>query len=61
MGLGTFLKETQTELKHVSWLTRRQTIIYTAIVIVISLGVAAYLGALDYIFSKALQFALSHF
>ncbi len=61
MGLGTFLKETQAELKHVSWLTRRQTVIYTAIVIGISLGIAAYLGALDYVFSKALQFLLAHF
>lgn len=61
MSLGTFLKETQAELKHVSWLTRRQAIIYTAIVIGITLGVAAYLGALDYIFSKALQFLFTHF
>jgi preprotein translocase SecE subunit len=61
MGIGTYLKETQSELKHVSWLSRRQTIIYTAVVIAISLGVAIYSGALDYVFSQGLSFLLTHF
>lgn len=56
MGIGTYLKETQAELKHVSWLSRHQTLIYTGIVIAISLGVAIYSGALDYVFHSVLNF-----
>ncbi len=52
MSIITYLKDTHTELKHVNWPTRQQTIIYTAFVIVISVGVAYLLGVFDYIFSK---------
>lgn len=55
MGLITYLKETKGELTHVSWPTRRQAIAFTVVVIVISLIVAAYLGALDFLFSRALE------
>ncbi len=61
MNPFTYLKETRTELKHVSWLSRRQTLIYTLIVVAISLGVAIYSGALDYVFSQGLKFLISHF
>jgi len=50
-----YLKETRTELKHVIWPTRRQTIFYTLIVIVLSVLIAYYLGIFDYIFSKGLE------
>ncbi len=46
-----YLKDTQTELKHVSWPTRRQAIIFTCIVIAVSVAVAAYIGALDWAFT----------
>lgn len=46
-----FLKEAKAELKKVNWPSRRQTIIYTAIVIGISIVVAIFLGGLDYFFS----------
>lgn len=42
-------------MKHVSWPTRRQTIIYTLVVIGISLTTAVYLGLWDYIFSLFLK------
>jgi len=61
MNPFTYLKETRAELSHVSWLSRRQTLIYTLIVIAISLGVAIYSGALDYIFSQGLSFLLHNF
>jgi preprotein translocase SecE subunit len=38
-------------MRHVSWPTRRQTIISTAVVIAISLAAAVYLGLFDYLFS----------
>ncbi len=47
MSLINYLKETKEELKEVSWPTRRQTIIWTILVIVISTIVAVFLGAID--------------
>lgn len=53
--LTTFLKETKTELKKVSWPTREQTVQYTLVVIGVSLVVMVFLGALDYLFSYVLN------
>jgi preprotein translocase subunit SecE len=50
-----YLKETKTELKHVIWPKRSQTIFYTLIVIILSVVVAYYLGLFDFIFSKGLE------
>lgn len=55
MSLITYFKETRAELKHVTWPTRKQAIMYTAVVIVISLLTAAYLGFFDYVFSALLK------
>lgn len=49
-----YLKETKTELKHVIWPKRSQTLFYTLIVIVLSVLVAYFLGVFDFIFSKGL-------
>lgn len=49
-----YLKDTRGEMRHVAWPTRMQTIVYTTIVILISLFVAAYLGFFDYIFTTSL-------
>ena len=43
----TFLKEVRVELAKVSWPTRKQTVIYTVIVIGVSLFFAVILGVLD--------------
>jgi len=42
-------------MKHVSWPSRNQTIIYTIVVIAISLFTALYLGAWDYLFTDLIQ------
>jgi len=55
MSILEYIRETRAELKHVSWPTRRQAILYTAIVIGISVGVALYLGLFDYIFSTLIE------
>jgi preprotein translocase SecE subunit len=49
-----YFKDTRSELNHVAWPTQSQTIIYTVLVAAISLGIAAYLGAFDYVFTTAL-------
>ena len=53
--LSNYLTETKEELKHVSWLSRKQTIMFSVLVIVISIAVAAYLGFFDYLFSLGLK------
>ncbi|MBU1102088.1 preprotein translocase subunit SecE [Patescibacteria group bacterium] len=51
----TFLKEVRLELKKVTWPTRQETIKHTLAVIVISLAVAAFLGAADLLFTWLLN------
>ena len=56
-----YLKAVRAELKHVSWPSRNQAVGYTALVIAISLGVAALLGAFDFTFSRGVEFLLRAF
>ena len=51
----TYLQNTLSELKQVSWPSRQQTIKLTVIVITISLVVGAYVGLLDMSFTKILS------
>lgn len=53
--LINYIRDTRGELKHVSWPTRRQAVIFTVVVIIISLLVAIFLGFLDFAFSFLLQ------
>ncbi|MBI4132891.1 MAG: preprotein translocase subunit SecE [Candidatus Sungbacteria bacterium] len=53
--LTTFLKEARIELKKVTWPTRRDTVRYTLAVILLSLAVAVFLGALDVGFTYLLN------
>ena len=53
--LSNYISETKEEMKHVSWPTRKQTFMFTMLVIFISLAVAAYLGLFDYLFSIGLK------
>jgi preprotein translocase subunit SecE len=55
MGLLEYLRDTRGELKHVSWPTRKQAVVYTVLVIIVSALVAAFAGALDFLFSEALN------
>ena len=49
--MGKFFSEARTELRHVNWPTRQEAIRLTLIVIGISVGLAIFLGAFDYLFS----------
>ena len=53
--ITTFVKEARVELRKVNWPTREQTIKYTALVVGLSLVVALFLGALDYLFEYILR------
>lgn len=48
----TYSKEVREELVKVTWPTRQQTIQKTTLVIVASLAVGIYIGALDFIFTS---------
>ncbi len=56
--LEDYIKGSIVEMKKVTWPTKKETQNYTYLVIGISLAVAAFLGALDYIFSFMLEFIL---
>ncbi len=53
--LGNYLRDTASEMKHVSWPTQAQAMAYTALVIVVSGIVALLLGAFDYVFTGILD------
>jgi preprotein translocase subunit SecE len=48
---ANFLKEVKLEMKKVTWPTKKETLKHTTLVIGISLGVAAFLGILDFIYT----------
>lgn len=50
-----YFKDVRSEIKHVSWPTRSQTIAYTIVVIAASLGTAVYLGLWDYVLSAVIR------
>lgn len=50
-----YFKDVRAEMRHVSWPTRRQAVIYTVVVIAVSLITAIYLGLLDYVFSLVIK------
>jgi preprotein translocase subunit SecE len=54
-----YFKEIKAELKHVVWPSKNQTILYTLIVIVLSVVIAYFLGVFDFIFSQGLQKIIS--
>lgn len=54
MGLTDYIKETRVEMRQVTWPSRSQAIAFTAVVILISLAVALYLGFFDYLFTVLL-------
>lgn len=60
----SFLKEyfhgIRTEMKHVSWPNRRDTITFTVVVIILSILGAIYLGVFDFIFSLGLKALLTN-
>jgi len=43
-GFLQYLKDTRGELRHVAWPTQTQTIVYTILVALLSVGVSLYLG-----------------
>ncbi len=57
--LTNYIKASIEEMKKVTWPTKKETYNFTLLVIGISLGVAAFLGALDYIFTWGFEFFIN--
>ncbi len=56
--LGRYLREVRSELKRVVWPDRRQTMIYTGVVIVSVVAVALVIWVVDAFLSEALKLLL---
>ena len=53
--LVRYLKETRAELRKVSWPTRKQAINLTLIVLAVTVAMAIFLGAVDFLFANLLR------
>lgn len=53
--LTKYFKESLVELKKVTWPTKKETYRYSIIVFLLSIAVAIFLGALDFIFNLGLE------
>ncbi|PLX25673.1 preprotein translocase subunit SecE [Candidatus Parcubacteria bacterium] len=53
--LVNYLKGSREELAKVSWPNRETTVSHTVMVIGISIAVALFLGAVDYVLNKVLE------
>ncbi len=54
MKITEYIKETQAEMAHVSWPTRKQALSYAVAVVVVSVATALILALFDLIFSRLL-------
>ena len=59
MSLISHIKEAKAEMANVKWPTRKQVAQYTLLIIVLSILIAAYVGALDVVFTKVLGWLIS--
>jgi preprotein translocase subunit SecE len=50
-----YLREMRLELGKVSWPTRQEAINMTIIVVAVTVGMAIFLGSLDFVFAKLFE------
>ncbi len=50
-----FFAESRQELRHVNWPTREEAVRLTTIVVVMSVGIALFLGLFDYLFTDIIK------
>ncbi len=61
-GIGriiSYLKDVRSELSKVVWPKREEVIKLTLIVLIISVVVGAYVGVLDFVFTKWLEYMIA--
>lgn len=59
--LSKYFRDTAAELKQVSWPTQHQALMYTMLVIAISVVVSLFTGAFDYLFSQGINAIITRF
>jgi preprotein translocase subunit SecE len=59
MSIISYISEVKSEAKNIKWPTKKQVVSYTIAVIVLSLVLAIYVGALDALFAKILSIILN--
>ncbi len=59
MSIISYITEVKAESKNIKWPTKKQVINYTIAVMVLSLLLAIYVGALDALFAKLLSIILN--
>jgi len=59
--LADYLRESVAEMKKVAWPTKKETYNYTILVIAVSLGVAIFLGVLDFLFNEGFQLLINKY
>jgi len=58
-NLSNYFKATVAEMKQVSWPSQRQALVYTFLVIILSVFVALFLGLFDFLFSRGVDFIIT--
>ncbi|MFH1968403.1 MAG: preprotein translocase subunit SecE, partial [bacterium] len=53
--INIFFKEVWVEMRRVSWLSRKEILRYTLIVLAVTIAVAAFLGGLDFILMEIIR------
>lgn len=54
-NIVSYLKSSYAELHKVSWPTKKQTINYSLVVVLLSVGMAVFFAGLDYILNLGLE------
>ena len=54
-ALIQYLKDVRVELSHVSWPTQKQAVVYTMLVVIISVLTSLFLGFFDFVFVNVLE------
>lgn len=58
-SLTTYLREAVVEMKKVIWPSRQQTLTYTVIVLIMSIGLAFFFTVLDNLFNRIVEFLIA--
>ena len=54
-ALSRFIGDTVAEMKKVTWLTRREIVYLTGLVLIVSISVGIVLGGIDFGFTKLIE------
>ena len=57
-GITRLYRETIGELRKVTWPTRQEAVNLTGIVLIVTFSMSAFLGIVDYLFSRVFAFIL---